>query len=170
MTPRSRVLTAALVLLAGCTSPAPSATPTAAAPTPTPITGPAACPPDQLTLAAGPSGGAAGTSYLEVQVVSQAAEPCVIFRQPSVQVVDATGAVMVETEASTGPGETVTLGDRLTFNLGWSSWCGDLPARPYVLMVWLTGASEASSLELPDSYGPSGCLGASSIVTFQPAS
>ncbi len=172
MIPPRRLLAAALILLAACTTPAPppSGTPTAGAPTPTPIAGSAFCTADELSLTAGLAGGAAGTSYLEVQVVRQDGDPCVILRWPEARIVDAAGNEMVATQPSTRPEETATLGEQFTFNLGWSSWCAELPERPYVLEAGLTGDGETLRLELPDSYGPSGCLGAESTLTFEPAS
>jgi hypothetical protein len=161
----------ALVVFAACTT-APSSSPAASpteGPTPTAVTGAADCTPDQLALSAGHAEGAMGTNYIEIQVVRQSGEPCEIIRWPNARIVDAAGNEMVAAPPSSRLGELVEVSERFTFNLGWSSWCNDLPARPYFLEVGLTPPATAR-LQLPETYAPSDCLGASSTLRFDPAS
>jgi uncharacterized protein DUF4232 len=126
------------------------------------------CDVDRLGLGAGRLEGAAGTMYIPIQVVLQGGEPCRIFRWPEARILDGDGNQVTAAQPTGQVAELVELRDRLTFNLGWSSWCGELPLRPLDLEVKLT-ARAASRLELPGAYGPSDCKGASSVLTFEPA-
>jgi hypothetical protein len=152
-------------------SASPSASPEAPSPSPTLVAGAEMCTADDLTLAAGLAGAAAGTSYLEVDVVRPSgSSACDVFRWPTARIVDPAGDLVAETEPHAGAADVVGVGDRFVFNLGWSSWCNELlPPRPLTLEVSLTLRGNPVALKLPDTYGPSGCLGTGTILSLQPA-
>lgn len=118
----------AVVLLAACTPPGPSptpspttpvtASPTGATPSssptetteaPTPTSG-SACSTDDLELSAGPVDASAGQRYVPVVMVNASDSPCTLDGYPQVEAVDAGGDVLaVATQEETTPPGTVVL-------------------------------------------------------------
>ena len=158
--------------IGGCAPPPASGTPPPGLPSPTAVdAGVAACTADQVGLTTSRVEGAAGTTYITVRASLVGGEPCKIRDWPSVAIDDADAAAIAEAPADpTHTGEIVTLSTYLDFNLGWASWCIAPPARPLNAQIGLLEDGSAVSVALPDDYAPSGCLGASTIVSIAPAS
>jgi len=140
---------------AGSTSPSPSAEASAA---------PGTCGPEDVTLAAEPWGGAAGSRGTLVTIsLADGRDACVISGAISAQIKDASGSVLVEGE-SAGAGGSVSLepGAAPFLSVTWSNWCGPSPAAPLQLWLALGGWSSASPVTVPDGTSPvPPCLGPS---------
>ena len=164
-----------VLILAACTAPAHTAAPSVAptptpVPTPTPIAAAAEpCKPDQVTLTAGPVEGAAGTSYLTFRATLASGSPCQLVDWPSIVIKDGSNAVIATGPAEAGhDGEEAVLTTGLEYHIGWSSWCGEPPLRPLTAEIALIEGGSDVTLALPDSYSPSGCLGAATHVSVEP--
>ena len=112
-----------------------------------------------------------GTSYITIQVTLASGADCGILAWPSVVISDASNAVLVSDGGDPAhAGEVVELSGSLDLNLGWSSWCDAAPERPLTARIGLLEDRSEVALRLPDTYGPSGCLGPLSSVRIEPAS
>jgi hypothetical protein len=120
---------------------------------------------------AGQWGGAAGTNYVTLTARLIGDAVCAVHASPAVRITDASGSV-IGTASPADPvaaSRLVDLGPSLDYNLGWASWCGAPPAGPFHASVALVSSSEPTEVELPPGYGPSGCMGAPSTVSLEPA-
>jgi hypothetical protein len=127
-----------------------------------------ACDPADLRAAAGRSGAAAGTSYLDLTVSLAAGDACLVDAWPSVEVVNGSGEAVDASEPVEG-GEIWLLETQLAFHLGWASWCDDYPAGPLTARLDFV-ASGSTDLALPDGFGPSLCNGSDSVLVVEPTS
>ena len=163
------------VMCAACGSPPPSASiaapsvvvtdrpsPTTAAVAPRPTlresptpsgSSPPPCTADQLVLAAGRMGGAAGTFYVGLSLDRTSGPPCSIEASPMLAIVDGTGNVIVQDPASGT--DRVVVDRMLGTELGWSSWCAPPPRRPLHLRLTSQPGSVVLSMTLPEGFGAS---------------
>src|SRR5258705_2598200 len=116
---------------------------------------PPTCAADQLVLAAGRMGGAAGTFYVNLSLERVSGPLCSIQASPMLAIVDGRGKVIVQDPAF---GTDRAVVDRtLATELGWSSWCAPPPIRPLLLRLTFQPGSVVLSMTLPDGFGAS-CL------------
>jgi hypothetical protein len=175
---RRPLLPAAAIALvvAACATPAPSrGTTVTPAPTvrssPTEVGGTVAgaCRQSDVEVAHGRVDGAAGSRFTTMTLTVTGAAACTIPVTPTIELIDASGAQLVET-APAGVVATmeVPAGTAVTSNVQLANWCDSPPAEPLSLGLVLDGASlPVLGGPYPDPGGLPGCNGAGG-PTFAP--
>lgn len=120
----------------GTTSAGPSAS---ASPVATP--GDRACDRSDVTFAAEPWGGAAGSRGTTVTIELAPGRPaCILPPSVAVQIHDADGTVLVNSESVVAGGpDSLQPGAAFAGGIAWSNWCGSDPAAPVTLAVKMDG-------------------------------
>lgn len=122
------------------------------------------CGPDDLTLAADPWGGAAGSRGTLVTIsLADGRDACVVAGAISAQIRDANGSVLVEGESAGAVGPIILEpGAAPLLSVTWSNWCGPSPAAPLGLWLTLDSWPSPSPVAVPDGTDPvPPCSGAS---------
>ena len=157
-TTRVALLLFSAALAAGCAvSPSVSPTPTAA-----PSAGNGTCTTSNIQATGGPWGGAAGSRGADVTVKLKGATSCLLPPRPVVAILDATGAVLVQTRPVAAASQPpLTTGAPATFSIILSNWCdakAKLPLRPALVLesgaIEIAGLSLATPDDLPPCNGP----------------
>jgi len=118
-----------------------------------------ACSAGDVTFAAEPWGGAAGSRGTVVSVaLKDGASACLISKNVSARITDANGAIVVSS-TSLGmllPNKLLRHGDVFSLGVAWSNFCGDTPADPLSLQVrfgnipdWMTVDESVSAPTIP---------------------
>jgi hypothetical protein len=141
----------------------PETSPTTASLIPSPATGlkspsssgspPPPCAAEQLALAVGRMGAAAGTFYARLSLDRRNGPPCSIQASPKVEIVDRLGVVIAQDPAFGI--DRVVVDRTLATELGWSSWCDPPPSRPLELRITSQPASVVLLATLPNGFGAS---------------
>jgi hypothetical protein len=110
-------------------------------PSATPMPAIGTCGATDLTLAAEPWGGAAGSRGTSVSVgLAPGAEPCELAQHVSGRIVDGEGAVIVVADAIDGATPlSHAAGSRYAIGVSWSNWCGADPVEPLSLELAVGG-------------------------------
>jgi hypothetical protein len=155
--------------MAACATPAPSpgftATPASTVePSPTELGGTtaAACRESDVELVHGRVDGAAGSRFTTMTLTVTGAAACTVPLEPTIELIDATGAQLVET-APAGAVATMEMpvGTAVTSKVQLANWCDPPPAEPLTLSLVLDGVSmPVLGGPYPDPGGLPGCNGA----------
>ena len=157
-TMRVALLLCSAALAAACAASAPvSPTPTAA-----PSSGNGSCTTSNIQATGGPWGGAAGSRGADVTVKLKGATSCLLPPRPVVAILDATGAVLVQTKPVAAASQPpLTAGAPASFSIILSNWCdakAKLPLRPALVLpsgaVEIAGLALATADDLPPCNGP----------------
>ncbi len=117
----------------------------------TPASGSGACGPQDVSLAAEPWGGAAGSRGTVVMVTLAAGRgTCTLGKGLTAETRDANETVLATTGTAES-GEPVTLAPGVSFTIGmaWSNWCGATPAAPVSLALKMSGWESFAAVPVP---------------------
>lgn len=153
----------------------PSASPGQPTPTPGSSSSGGACASSDIHATSGPWLGAAGSRGADIVVENQGATSCRLPAEPTVQLVDRAGTVLLASRpALAGGGPTIGPSGTVSFSLLFSNWCNRSVSLPlHVRLVLASGAIDIGGLsistvdELPPCNGP-GQPASLSTTAWQP--
>ncbi|HEX7949397.1 MAG TPA: hypothetical protein VF494_03535 [Candidatus Limnocylindrales bacterium] len=147
-----------LVAVAPTRSPAPSSAPTPASTEPPSK----ACQLANLSAKIADWTGAAGNRVATVVLGNVGAGPCVLVAAQRPQLVDGTGAVLIDGTDPTNPGKlTLARGEAVTTEVDVANYCGATPTAPVTLaFVFANGERlTAQARNASDTFGLPECMG-----------
>jgi hypothetical protein len=184
---RSLAAAAAVALaVAACATPTPSPGPTVtpasspgATTTPAPTVGPsptevgspanADCTPADIELTHGRIDGAAGSRFTTLTVTVTGPTACVLPAGPTVELVDAGGAILITSVATGASSLDLSPGATATSTIQLANWCTDPPAQPVTLTLVLGSAKiGAAGGPFPSENEMPPCNGGPALV-FAPS-